>query len=75
MSLTAARLDSLEIDSVTLHEAAGEYRHDALQALAGIPPSITIKPVIAIDLDDVLSQTNIAVAECKYASLHPLNYI
>ena len=73
MSLTADRLDSLEIDSVTLHEATG--RHNALQALTDIPPSITIKPVIAIDLDDVLSQTNRAVAECKYARLHRLNYI
>jgi hypothetical protein len=73
MSLAAFRLDSPKIDSITLH---GVAEHEALQALASIPLSITIKPVIAIDLDDVLSQTNRAVAECKCASLaRRLNYI
>lgn len=76
MSLAASRLDSPKIDSVTLPEAAEENRHEALQTLTNIPLSITIKRVIAIDLDDVLSQTNRAVAECKYASLRRhLNYI
>jgi hypothetical protein len=29
------------------------------------PPTASLEPVIAVDLDDVLSQTNLKVAQCQ----------
>ena len=43
-----------------------KHEHEVLQNLTGISlTAASLKPVIAVDLDDVLSQTNEAVAECK----------
>jgi hypothetical protein len=39
---------------------------DTLRRLASATPTSLTKPVIAVDLDDVLSQTNQTIAECKY---------
>lgn len=61
-SPTAELADPFASTSVLNHEA--EVEADALEKLLGLP-STTAGPVIAIDLDDVLSQTNQVVAECK----------
>jgi hypothetical protein len=39
---------------------------EALEKLTTISPPSSSGPVIAIDLDDVLSQTNQVVADCEY---------
>lgn len=41
----------------------------SLAKLTTISPPTSSGPVIAVDLDDVLSQTNHVVSECKYRSL------
>ncbi|KAK2461680.1 hypothetical protein APHAL10511_006143 [Amanita phalloides] len=53
----------LAVSDPVLTEEAERHERDALQSLTGISALIPNKPVIAIDLDDVLSQTNKAVAE------------
>lgn len=61
-SPTAELADPFASSSVLNREA--EVEADALEKLLGLP-STAAEPVIAIDLDDVLSQTNQVVAECK----------
>ena len=66
MSLAASKLEleSPKNDSIALPEAVEKREHEALQILTD---TMRTGPVIAIDLDDVLSDTNKAVAECKSA--------
>ncbi|KIK07409.1 hypothetical protein K443DRAFT_129090 [Laccaria amethystina LaAM-08-1] len=59
-SPTAELADPFASTSVLNHEA--EVETDALEGLLGLP-STAAGPVIAIDLDDVLSRTNEVVAE------------
>jgi hypothetical protein len=70
MSAAASRLRS-ESPSSQPNESlpAKEHEHErqALERLTGASRTSS-KPIIAVDLDDVLSQTNEAVAECE----HPL---
>jgi hypothetical protein len=67
MSAAASRLQ-LESPSHQPNDSlpSKEYEHErqALEKLAGLSSA---KPVIAVDLDDVLSQTNEAVAECEHS--------
>jgi hypothetical protein len=69
MSLAASKLEleSPKNESIALPEAVEKHEHEALQVLTDASPPIRTGPVIAIDLDDVLSDTNKAVAECKSA--------
>lgn len=71
MSLAASKLEleSPKDNSVALPETVEKHEHEALQALTDISTPMRTSPVIAIDLDDVLSDTNKAVAECKSAIL------
>jgi hypothetical protein len=46
-------------------EANGQHEHEVLEKLVGITPPGSSTSIIAVDLDDVLCQTNVAVAECK----------
>jgi hypothetical protein len=43
----------------------------SLAKLSAISPPTSSGPVIAVDLDDVLSQTNEVVSECKQSSSPP----
>ena len=63
MSPAASRLEleSPKNDSIALPEAVEK------QAPTDTSSPMRTGPVIAIDLDDVLSDTNKAVAECKSA--------
>ena len=71
MSLVTSKLElgSPKNDSIGLSEAVEKHEREALQVLT-LP--IRTGPVIAIDLDDVLSDTNKAVAECKSAIQHDI---
>lgn len=51
-------------------DAVAEAEREALEKLTELHPAAAAGPLIAIDLDDVLSQTNIAVAECTHTLLH-----
>lgn len=68
-SPTAELADPFASTSVLNHEA--EIEADALEKLLDLPSTVA-GPVIAIDLDDVLSQTNQVVAECKSIKTMPL---
>lgn len=74
MSAAGSRL-RLESPTPELSEFEGVPEDDevaereALERLTSISPPSSSGPVIAIDLDDVLSQTNQAVADCKYVLL------
>lgn len=61
MSLPASKLE-LESPRNNLVTGEGSDEHEILHNLAGVPPQ---EPIIAVDLDDVLSQTNKKVAQCE----------
>lgn len=73
MSAAGSRL-RLESPTPELSEFKGPQEddetpeHEALERLTAISPPSS-GPIIAIDLDDVLSQTNQAVADCKYSHI------
>lgn len=60
-----------EIESAThIHDGTAQAKEETFEKLllvATSPPNSG--PVIAVDLDDVLSQTNQIVAECKMLAL------
>jgi hypothetical protein len=72
MSAAASRL-RLESPSAEQNESlpAEEHEHErkALERFTDTTSSASAGPVIAVDLDDVLSQTNQVVAECKHPPL------
>jgi len=72
MSVAASRL-RLESPRAEQNEilAADEHEHErqALERFTSTTRTASAGPVIAVDLDDVLCQTNQAVAECKHLYL------
>ncbi|KAG5636857.1 hypothetical protein H0H81_006609 [Sphagnurus paluster] len=61
-----------EADLVDLSQEAEEFEKDALERLIAISPPTFAGPIIAVDLDDVLSQTNEIVAQYYYYWKNPL---
>ena len=71
-SPTRERFNPFEPVSHEVRSDGGEaVVKNALEHLASISPPVSAGPVIAIDLDDVLSQTNREVALCKPVDLLP----
>lgn len=59
-------LDILETPGSTdTNEADEQHEREVLEKLTGITPPGSSSAIIAVDLDDVLCETNQAVAECK----------
>ena len=67
MSAAASRL-ALESPSVE-QSTEGHDERETLQRLTGTSSTSSARPIIAVDLDDVLGQTNQAIADCKYLPL------
>lgn len=66
MSVAASihELDPKARTEAHTHEVQLKEEHEALELLTAVPESVQQLPLIAIDLDDVLSQTNQSVADC-----------
>ncbi|KAJ3882386.1 hypothetical protein F5051DRAFT_394724 [Lentinula edodes] len=63
MSVAASELELLSEElSTELNEVTDPHLAQSLDILASISPPTSSRPVIAVDLDDVLSQTNAEVA-------------
>ena len=76
MSAAASRLELRSpspVPGVQAHKGLPtpeqQRERETLERLTTATPTSFAKPVIAIDLDDVLSQTNQAIAECKCFSI------
>lgn len=77
--MTPQRTDSAHLKDIQLQSSTEQRRNDT--NASGIPiggsdlpiallsPVTTGDPIIAVDLDDVLSQTNAAIANCKDIAL------
>jgi len=50
-------------------ETISEAKRASLRRLSSTSPPSSSGPVIAVDLDDVLSQTNAEIAKCKLEAL------
>lgn len=64
MSVAGTQHDLEQPVTSPVDNASEAFERQVLEQLTDISPSSPV-PVIAVDLDDVLSQTNHVVAECK----------
>lgn len=70
MSIAASELELDSEESTTTSSEVSDHRlAHSLDILTSISPPGASGPVIAVDLDDVLSQTNFAVAQCTWILL------